>query len=190
MLSVIVPAHNESHYIRPCLESLLAQTLDGAAWEVIVVANACRDDTAAVCRGYADRFAARGVGYRVLDIAQGGKIIAMNTGDAAAAGALRAYLDADVTCAPDLLSQLHAALDRAAPTYASGRMRVCKAESWVTNLYAGFWSELPFMTRGVPGAGLFAVNAPGRARWETPKLFYRPAAQTKYRVNFIDAPSI
>ena len=165
MLSVIVPAHNESDYIRPCLESLLAQTLDGAAWEVIVVANACRDDTVAVCERHAERFAARGVAYRVLDIPEGGKTRAMNAGDAVAAGGMRAYLDADIVCEPELLAQLVAALDRDAPVYASGRMRVPRAESTVTNLYAGVWSELPFMTRGVPGAGLFAVNAAGRARW-------------------------
>lgn len=166
MLSVIVPAHNESDYIRPCLESLLAQTLDGPAWDVIVVANACRDDTVTVCESYAERFAAKGVGYRVLDIPEGGKTRAMNVGDAAAAGGMRAYLDADIVCEPELFAQLHAALDRETPVYASGTMRVPKAQSAVTNLYAGFWSELPFMTRGVPGAGLFAVNAAGRARWD------------------------
>ena len=32
-------------------------------------------------------------------------------------------------------------------------------------LAAAIWVRLPFMTDGVPGAGLFAVNASGRARW-------------------------
>jgi glycosyltransferase involved in cell wall biosynthesis len=165
MLSVVIPAHNESGYIRPCLDSLLAQTLEGPAWEVIVVANACTDDTVAVCEAYAPRFAARSVGYQVLDIPGGGKTGAMNAGDSAAHGHARAYLDADIVCDPALMAQLAQALDRESPVYASGTMRVPPARSRASTLYAGFWSTLPFMTRGVPGAGLFAVNAAGRARW-------------------------
>lgn len=165
MLSVIIPAHNESDYIRPCLDSLLLQTLEGPAWEVIVAANACRDDTVAICESYSQRFRAKGVKYTVLNLTEGGKTRAMNAGDAVATGGARAYLDADIVCEPDLFSQLKKVLDREAPVYASGRMRIPKAESLVTNLYAGLWSELPFMTRGVPGAGLFAVNSSGRSRW-------------------------
>jgi glycosyltransferase involved in cell wall biosynthesis len=165
MLSVIIPAHNEGRYIGQCLGSLLTQTLPGPAWEVIAVANACTDDTVAVCKDHVRRFAARGLRFVVLDIPEGGKTVAMNAGDRVARGDARAYLDADIVCEPDLLAQLVVVLDRRAPTYASGTMRVPRTGDRVTNLYAEFWSELPFMRRGVPGAGLFAVNAAGRARW-------------------------
>ena len=37
--------------------------------------------------------------------------------------------------------------------------------SAVTRAYARFWQRLPFVSTGVPGFGLFAVNGAGRARW-------------------------
>jgi hypothetical protein len=35
----------------------------------------------------------------------------------------------------------------------------------VTRRYADLWARLPFVRGGAVGAGLFAVNAAGRARW-------------------------
>lgn len=167
MLSVIIPAHDEAGWIGACLESLLTQELPdpGFGVEIVVAANNCRDDTVAIARARAPAAAARGWRFEVLDIPEGGKPNALNRGDAAATGGIRVYLDADVTCSPRLLGQLHAALDRPEPRFASGRLTVAPARSWVTQRYADLWTRLPFMTEGVPGAGLFAVNAAGRARW-------------------------
>ena len=39
------------------------------------------------------------------------------------------------------------------------------AGSAFTRAYARFWASLPFVTHGVPGFGVFAVNAAARARW-------------------------
>ena len=39
------------------------------------------------------------------------------------------------------------------------------AQGWVSRAYAATYRRVPFMARGVPGCGLFAVNAAGRARW-------------------------
>jgi cellulose synthase/poly-beta-1,6-N-acetylglucosamine synthase-like glycosyltransferase len=50
-LLVLVPAHNESYTIAPCVESLLAMRRERADARVIVVADNCADDTAAVARG-------------------------------------------------------------------------------------------------------------------------------------------
>lgn len=51
-LSVIVPAHNESATIRKCLMEIIAQ--DYPIAEIIVVADACTDDTAAIAQSEAD----------------------------------------------------------------------------------------------------------------------------------------
>ena len=176
MLSVLIPANNEEGYIGPCLDALLAQQGPGLDdVEVVVAANACTDATVALARGYTDRFAARGWRLEVLDIAEGGKPNALDHADAAATpmgpgpdrAQARLYLDADIVCAPEMLSQLVAALDREDAAWASGRLVVAPAKSWVTRHYARLWSRLPFMTRaGATGAGLFAVNAAGRARWD------------------------
>lgn len=169
MLSVIIPASNEESYLGACLASVLDQTLDPASCggaEIIVSANACRDGTVAVAEGFADRAAARGWDLVVLDSPAPGKPGALNRADAAARGDLRVYLDADVVMDRDLLAALVAVLDTPAPRYASGRLRVTRAQTWVTRRFADIWVRLPFMTHGVPGAGLFAVNAAGRARWD------------------------
>ena len=164
-LSVIIPAHDEEAWIDRCLTALWAQTGDTGRVEVLVVANACRDRTVAIAEGHAARAQARGFGLRVLDLAQGGKIRALNAGDAAAQGALRLYLDADIACDPPMLAQLRAALSTDLPRYATGTLAVAPARSWITRAYASVWCRLPFVRSGAVGAGLYAVNAAGRRRW-------------------------
>ncbi len=164
MISVLIPANNEEDYIGVCLEALLAQET-GRSIEVIVAANACTDTTLDIARSYEDRFAKKGWAFRTLDIKEGGKPNALNRADAVARGDMRVYLDADVVMSKPLLEQLAQVLDQDMPTYASGRLIVAPTKNWVTRAYGRIWTHLPFMTHGVPGAGLFAVNAAGRARW-------------------------
>lgn len=51
--SVIVPAHNSAEFIRKGLKSIKQQTFTD--YELIVVCDACTDDTAEVVTGYADK---------------------------------------------------------------------------------------------------------------------------------------
>lgn len=167
-LSVIVPASNEADYIGDCLGSLLASDWDRPEpAEVIVVANGCRDDTASLAEGFAPEFQARGWSLRVLDRKEGGKAPALNAGDRIARAGKLVYLDADVIVAPGLLQELADALDTAEPRYASGSIRIPAAKSAVTRAYARIYRRVPFMAEGVPGCGLFAVNAAGRMRWQS-----------------------
>ena len=165
LFSVIIPANNEEGYIGACLDAVLAQDEVAGPLEVIVSANACTDRTVEIARAYADRFTGRGWSLRCLDRAAPGKVGALNAADDAASGTLRAYLDADVICEPALFGQLRAALARPEPCYATGRLAVVPPRSRVTRHYAALWQELPFMKGGAVGAGLFAVNAAGRALW-------------------------
>lgn len=102
MLAIIVPAHNEEHYMNACLASLTAAAkdpgLNGEAVLVVVVLDDCNDGTANI----AARWAA--------DVVH---ISAKNVGVARKAGAdvaLRAgarwlaFTDADSTVAPDWLA--------------------------------------------------------------------------------------
>lgn len=103
--SVILPASNEAVLIGHCLNALLASEWTRSELiEIVVVANGCTDDTADQARGFADRFAERGWHLVVLDLAEGGKLNALNAGDAVATGGARLYLDADVTVSPALLN--------------------------------------------------------------------------------------
>jgi glycosyltransferase involved in cell wall biosynthesis len=166
-LSVIIPAHNEGAWLSRCLDALAAQDKVRATVEVLVIANACTDATVAVAHGFAPQMTARGWNLRVVDIAEGGKLNALNVGDQMAAGRSRLYLDADIACDPPLIGQLAAALATDAPRYATGTLAVAPAKSWITRQYARVWTQLPFVQGGAVGAGLFAVNPAGRARWTT-----------------------
>jgi len=153
VISVIIPAHDEAGYIGPCLEALQASR--DVHLQVIVVANACSDDTAA---------RARRSGATVIETPLPGKLNALNMGEAEATGEVLAYLDADVVVSPDLMARLDSALACDAPRYASG-CPVVVARTGFARAYARFWARLPFVAQGVPGFGLFAVNRAGRARW-------------------------
>jgi glycosyltransferase involved in cell wall biosynthesis len=167
VLSVIIPASNEEAFIGRCLDRLFASEPTGSAVEAIVVANGCRDRTAEIARGKAGHAAAAGWRLRVLDLAQGGKPGALNAGDSVALGAVRAYLDADVQVSPSLMAELVAALSGSAALYASGTPHIPRPVSGLTRAYARFWQRLPFARSVAPGYGLFAVNAAGRARWDS-----------------------
>lgn len=166
MLSVILPASNEQDWIGPCLDALLASDPVGMPAEVIVVANGCTDATVAQAQARAGHAAARGWDLTVLDLAQGGKLNALNRGEQAARGTILAWLDADVQVSPPLMRQIAMALAAApGPAYAAGTPTIPRATSAVIRAYARFWLRLPFARSPAPGFGLFAVNAAGRARW-------------------------
>ncbi len=166
-LSIILPASNEAGLIGACLQSVLnSVTQTPMPVEVIVIANACNDATARVARGFQTPFCVRGWSLVVVETATPGKLNALNHGDRLATGGMRAYLDADVILSPDLLAQLYQALDRPEAVYASGRVRLSRAESAFSRAYGRIYQQVPFMRTGVPGCGLFAVNVHGRKRWQ------------------------
>ncbi|MGH1444741.1 MAG: glycosyltransferase [Cognatishimia sp.] len=163
-MSIIIPASNEAHWISACLEAVLAsERLDGA--QIIVVANGCQDKTAEISRRYSVLASEKGWELDVLELEIGNKLHALNVGDRAAKGDVRVYLDADVRVSPRILWQIGRALDRETPAWASGKLQMAAA-SRISRAYAKFWGKVPFMAKSVPGAGLFAVNIAGRARWQ------------------------
>ena len=86
-VSIVIPAHDEEAVIAGNLRRLLDGSAPGE-FDVIVVANACRDETA--------KAAAQVDGVRVLETPVGGKPNALRLGDEAAVAFPRVYLDADV----------------------------------------------------------------------------------------------
>jgi len=91
---------------------------------------------------------------------------AINTAESHASFDNRVYLDADVIISPQLLAEMATALDQPDPVYVSGTVQIPRSKSWVTRAYAKVWAQLPFVRDGVPGIGLYAFNAAGRARWD------------------------
>jgi glycosyltransferase involved in cell wall biosynthesis len=86
-VSIVIPAHNEEAVIAGNLRRLLDGSAPGE-FDVIVVANACSDETA--------KAAASVDGVRVLETPVGGKPNALRLGDEVCETFPRIYLDADV----------------------------------------------------------------------------------------------
>jgi len=171
MISILIPAYNEEGFIGDSLARLLRSAEPEGAdpnhpVEVIVLPNGCTDATAEEARAQAAGFAARGWRFEIIERSEGSKTAALNAGIAAAHNPRLVFMDADIHISPGLIAALARAVDREAPTYASGRFRIRRARSLVSRSYARFWARLPFMAKGVPGCGIAAVNAAGRARWD------------------------
>ncbi len=95
-LSVIVPAYRCAAMLQRCLDGLAASDLPRAAWQLIVVDDGSRDETAAVAARLADH---------VVTIPDGprGPAFARNSGARSALGEVLVFIDADVVVAPDAL---------------------------------------------------------------------------------------
>lgn len=163
---ILIPAHNEAEFVDACLGAVIASDPVAGAVEIVVVANACTDDTAERARGHAPAAERRGWTLKVIECAIPGKLNALALGEAAQTAPITVYLDADVTVSPGLLRELIEVLDRPDAAYASGTPRVTAPASALSRAYGRFWSELPFVTTDVPGFGVFAVNRAGRQRWD------------------------
>ncbi len=103
LVSIVVPAHNEAAGIAANLWKTLEGTAPGE-FDVIVVANACTDDTA--------RAAAAVPGVRVIQTEVPGKTHALRLGDEACRVFPRVYLDADVELSAAAVRALVAAAAR------------------------------------------------------------------------------
>ena len=164
-MAVIIPANNEEEYIGSCLGALLAQDKEAGRLQIIVAANACTDRTEEIVNSHVPEAQALGWELICQSSPVPGKLDALNRADKLVRAPSRTYIDADVTCDSGLFGQLRDALDRPEPTYATGTINVAPAKTWTTRHYADVWVRLPFVQGGAVGAGLFAVNRAGRARW-------------------------
>ena len=88
MVSVIVPAHNESESIARCLGSM-TEGLAENGMQIVVVCNGCDDDTAEIARRF-------GPPVEVVELSTASKVAALRRGEEVAKGFPRFYVDADV----------------------------------------------------------------------------------------------
>ncbi len=157
MLTVIIPAHNESRVIGRLLDQIVSGASDGGL-DIIVVANGCTDDTAAVAATF-------GPPVRVLDIPEASKRAALVAGNQVAAGFPRIYLDADVELDADGIRALGRALE-APGVLAAGPERELdlSRSAWLVRWYYDIWQRLPNVRSGLFGRGVVAVNEAGGQR--------------------------
>lgn len=95
-VSVIVPVYNVEKYLRDCLDSLLAQTIDHELMEVLLINDGSNDDSLAICEEYSELFSC----FKVFDKENGGVSSARNLGIRNAKGKYIFYLDSDDIITP------------------------------------------------------------------------------------------
>ena len=162
-LDVVIPARNEQALLPRCLTAVL---LDGQtlSLRVIVVLNGCTDNTREIAHEWRVAFDAEGHDYLLVD-SLGGKAAALNAGDAHRRVGPVLYLDADTVIAPGTLPAIVRELDTEVARLVSPSPRVVRSRSWLTRGFAHVWTGLPAVDGDVIGAGCYAVNSVGRARW-------------------------
>lgn len=158
--SIIIPAHNESAVIGRSLELLLRDAADGE-FDIIVVCNGCTDDTFAVASNFAPR-------VRVENLSTPGKTGALNRGDEIATTFPRVYLDADIDLSTDHVRRLIATLDTPEPRVAAPKSHMHTGDRpWFIRSFYRAWQRTEFMQSNAVGNGVYAMNAAGRARFDT-----------------------
>jgi glycosyltransferase involved in cell wall biosynthesis len=96
-LSVIVPAFNEEVLLPGCLDSILAQSVDPALYEIVVVDNRSTDQTATI---------ARSKGVRVEEELRKGYGHALRRGVEVSQADLLAFTDADCRVPRDWVARI------------------------------------------------------------------------------------
>jgi len=85
-LSVVLPVRNQADHIAGVVQQYRS-AFKGRPWEIILVPNACTDDSARICR----RLAAKGRGLKVVENPAGGWGLSVRVGLKAASGRFLCY---------------------------------------------------------------------------------------------------
>lgn len=117
-ISVIVPVYNVEKYVGACLESILAQQVDGT-FEVVVVNDGSTDRSADIVSRYVDEDSR----VRLVTRENGGLSAARNTGIDEAVGRYIAFVDSDDMLAPGHLSALMGGMGSDCNDFVSGLYR-------------------------------------------------------------------
>lgn len=95
-ISVVIPVYNCERTIGGCLDGIIAQ--DYPNFEVIVVDDGSTDQTAGICRTYAD--------IKMICVQNGGPSRARNIGATMATGEILVFTDGDCLAEPGWLTEL------------------------------------------------------------------------------------
>lgn len=156
--------------------------------EIIVVANGCRDDTAALARSMPQ--------VTVVELEASGKIGALNAGDRRATAFPRIYLDGDVYMTASTVRALASALTEDRPLIAAPRVVFeTTGRPWGVRAFFRIYRLLPYVNEGLTGLGVYGLSAEGRRRFDAfpdvtgDDLFVQRSFELTERLT-IDAPFV
>lgn len=157
MISIVIPAHNESQVLGRLLSQLVPYRGDEEL-DIVVVANGCTDATAEIAASF-------GSPVRVLSIPVASKCEALATGNRVAKGFPRLYVDADVELRAEDVYALTRTLARPGVLCAGPqRQHAMAGQSLLVRWYYEVWTQLPAVQSGLFGRGVVGVSAAGYLR--------------------------
>jgi cellulose synthase/poly-beta-1,6-N-acetylglucosamine synthase-like glycosyltransferase len=119
-VTAIVPAHDEESVIAARLDNLLALDYPAQQLEILVASDGSTDDTDQIV----EQYAAREPRVRLLALARGGKLAALNRAVGESERDVVAFSDANSSWAPDALRKLVRNLADEKVAYVCGKLRL------------------------------------------------------------------
>jgi glycosyltransferase involved in cell wall biosynthesis len=111
-VSLVIPAYNEEHHLKACLERIAAQEV--RPYEVIVVDNGSADQTASVARSYSF--------VQLITVKQQGVVFARDAGFNAAHGDIIGRIDSDTLLPPTWVGDVQCLFSNTTFDAVSGRI--------------------------------------------------------------------
>lgn len=151
--SIVVPAYNEAAVVGETLQALTKDAIPGE-FDIIVVCNGCRDETAMMAKQAAPD-------ARIIELQLASKSGALNTGVKAAKSQPIVFLDADIkTDAAAVRSLIHRLnWSDAYMTYGTATFMTAQC-SWAVRAFYRAWQENPYFDKKKVG-GFFAISGAG-----------------------------
>lgn len=161
---VLVPLHDGASTIAALLADLAEQV--DVTVDLAVVANGCRDDSAAVARGAVDALGGMWRTAVVLELDAPGRTGALVAGESALAGdGPLVVCDQDVRVPPDALRVLVAALHPIGAAHlVTPALDLPDGLGGLALRYWRTWSRLPYVVDAPVSVGLYALSQEGRRR--------------------------
>ena len=178
-VSIIIPIYKVEPWLRPCLDSVLAQTFRD--YECILVDDGSPDGCPAIC----DEYAGRDPRFRVIHKENGGLSDARNAGLDAAAGEYLYFLDSDDTVEPELLATMVPLMEEGYDLVTFGYRRLMPDGS-VQNVRE--YLDETFLLSGEEERMRFFLDVllPGKIGWEAPTRLFRSESIRRYGLRFAD----
>ena len=158
MVTIIIPAHNESYGIAGCLEPFI-DLINQNYLNVIVVCNGCSDNTVSIIKSLCSDIIC-------IETDVPSKTKALNLGDNVAKYYPRIYLDADVVLTRDAIFAMCSTLESGALATSVEPQMDLSSSSWFVKAFYDIWLSLPYCKAGMIGSGIYALSEEGRSRFD------------------------